>query len=55
MTPTRTPSAKLMFASVMAISIIVLSACNTVQGVGEDLSKAGAAIGETAKKTKDKM
>lgn len=51
----RPHTSKLIFASVAAISLIVLSACNTVQGMGEDLSKAGEAIGTSAKKTKEKM
>ncbi|MEH6758795.1 MAG: entericidin A/B family lipoprotein [Parasphingorhabdus sp.] len=34
--------------AVMAISVLVLSACNTVRGVGEDIESAGDAVSDTA-------
>jgi predicted small secreted protein len=33
---------------VMAISVLALSACNTVRGVGEDIESAGDAVSDTA-------
>ena len=39
------------FAAVIALfSIFVLSGCNTVKGVGQDLQKAGEKIEDVAKK-----
>jgi len=32
----------------MAISVLALSACNTVRGVGEDIESAGDAVSDTA-------
>ena len=34
---------------------LVLAACNTIQGMGEDIGAAGDAISGTATKTKQKM
>ncbi len=34
---------------------LALSACNTIQGMGEDIGAAGDAISGTATKTKQKM
>ena len=34
--------------AVMAISVLALSACNTVRGVGEDIESAGDAVSDTA-------
>lgn len=34
---------------------LVLGACNTIQGMGEDIGAAGDAISGTATKTKQKM
>ena len=31
---------------------LILSACNTIEGIGKDISKAGDKIEETAKKSK---
>ncbi|MBN8504403.1 MAG: entericidin A/B family lipoprotein [Burkholderiales bacterium] len=42
---TRFATALTLFAA-----LILLSACNTVQGVGKDLKKAGEKIEEAAKK-----
>lgn len=39
---------------VLAIAL-ALSACNTIQGMGEDIGAAGDAISGTATKTKQKM
>ncbi|MFO0389712.1 MAG: entericidin A/B family lipoprotein [Alphaproteobacteria bacterium] len=37
------------------IAALALSACNTIQGMGEDIGAAGDAISGTATKTKQKM
>lgn len=34
---------------------ITLSACNTFEGMGEDIQNAGEGLSGTAKKTKDKI
>ena len=33
----------------IALSLLSLTACNTVRGIGMDIEKAGAAIGKAAK------
>ena len=43
---------------ILATSLIlafVLTGCNTVKGVGKDMSKAGEAVTGTAEKTADKI
>lgn len=40
---------KIVFIIVAIISGISLSACNTVQGAGKDISKGGQAIENSAK------
>ncbi|MEK5766530.1 MULTISPECIES: entericidin A/B family lipoprotein [Acinetobacter] len=43
---------------ILATSLIlafVLTGCNTVKGVGKDVSKAGEAVTGTAEKTSDKI
>ncbi|MFT3975481.1 MAG: entericidin A/B family lipoprotein [Amaricoccus sp.] len=42
----------LAFALVAAVA---LSACNTMQGAGKDISSAGTAVTDTAKDTQKKM
>ena len=44
---------KVLAASVMIA--VVLTGCNTFQGFGKDVSKAGDAVTNTAEKTQDKM
>ena len=41
-----------MFKKVMALMIVAVFAagCNTIEGMGKDISKAGEKIEETAKK-----
>ncbi len=34
------------------VAVFALSACNTIEGIGKDISKAGDKIEETAKKSK---
>lgn len=46
---------RIIFASVAALSITVLSACNTVEGLGRDIQSAGGAISNTSSETKDRM
>ena len=41
---------------VLCIALILsLTACNTIQGVGEDLSAAGEGVAHTAEKAKEKI
>lgn len=43
---------------ILAASIVlafVLTGCNTVKGVGQDVSKAGQAVSKTATKTSDEI
>ena len=44
---------KVLAASVMIA--VVLTGCNTFKGFGQDVSKAGDAVTNTAEKTQDKM
>ena len=44
---------KVLFASVMLA--FVLTGCNTFKGMGEDVSKVGEKVTETAEKTQDKI
>ncbi len=44
---------KMLIISLTALSL--LSACNTIQGVGQDLSAAGEGVAHTAEKTKEKI
>ena len=36
-------------------SALMLAACNTIEGMGEDIEAAGDAISGSASKTKEKM
>ncbi len=44
---------KVLAASLMVA--FVLTGCNTVKGVGKDVSKAGDAVTNTAEKTENKL
>ncbi|MFW1690958.1 entericidin A/B family lipoprotein [Acinetobacter ursingii] len=47
-----------MMKKILAASIIVafvLTGCNTFKGMGQDVSKAGDAVTNTAEKTQNKM
>ncbi len=44
---------KCLAASVMVS--VILTGCNTFKGFGQDVSKAGDAVTNTAEKTQDKM
>ncbi len=41
---------KRLFVILLVTSISLLSACNTVKGVGQDIQKAGEKIEDAAKK-----
>jgi predicted small secreted protein len=43
---------KLFILIALGASFLVLTGCNTVQGMGKDISKAGDAIEGAAKKSK---
>jgi predicted small secreted protein len=45
----RTPlKKKLYFLLLIILSLIILSGCNTMQGMGKDIKKAGEAIEDAA-------
>lgn len=44
---------KILVASMLIA--FVLTGCNTFKGIGEDVSKAGQAVTNTAEKTENKM
>ncbi|MCZ8235087.1 MAG: entericidin A/B family lipoprotein [Inhella sp.] len=41
---------RLILAAIAAFALVSLSACNTLQGIGKDVKKAGEKIEEAAKK-----
>jgi predicted small secreted protein len=45
---------KILFC-LAALSAVSLTACNTVEGAGKDVSATGDAIHDAAKETKQKM
>lgn len=48
-------SSVLLLAALMLISVLAISGCNTVSGVGEDVSAAGRGIDQTSEATQEKM
>lgn len=44
----------LLFLSLLA-AVLAVSGCNTVSGMGEDISAAGRGIDQTSEATQDKM
>lgn len=44
---------KLILASIA--SVFVLTGCNTIKGLGKDVSKTGEAVTTTAQKTENKL
>ncbi len=40
---------RLIVSALVALSVLGLSACNTVHGLGQDIEKAGSAISGAAK------
>ncbi|MAS44682.1 Predicted small secreted protein [Albimonas donghaensis] len=56
MTPTRPIlSPARIAAAVLSLGLLSLAACNTVEGIGEDISSGGKAVSETADKTQKKL
>ncbi|MBT8099035.1 MAG: entericidin A/B family lipoprotein [Gammaproteobacteria bacterium] len=45
----------LNIAILLGLSVLVLSACNTTRGLGQDLEATGEKIEEVAEDTKDKL
>ena len=43
---------KLLITLATLAAVLALSACNTIEGMGKDIGKAGDKIEETAKKSK---
>jgi predicted small secreted protein len=43
---------RLLITLAVLASVLGLSACNTIEGMGKDIAKAGDKIEETAKKSK---
>ncbi len=41
------------FAALLGISALALTACNTTEGVGEDIEAAGDALSDSARDAKD--
>lgn len=48
-----TKKAPLLAMAAMIGALSVLAACNTVEGVGEDVQAAGQAVEQTAQETND--
>jgi len=45
-----------MRAAMLALGLFtLLAACNTVEGLGQDVQQGGAAITDTARETEDEM
>lgn len=45
----------LISAVLLTGSLLALTACNTVEGAGQDIKAAGSAISDTAQKVKQKI
>lgn len=41
--------------SILALATVFLAACNTVEGVGEDVQAGGEAIEDTARATEEEL
>lgn len=41
--------------SVILLSAFVLTGCNTVSGIGQDMKKAGEAVGKSSEKVREKL
>ncbi len=46
---------KLLLATFAVMSVPMLTACNTVEGVGKDVEASGEAVQGAAKEVKDEM
>ncbi len=44
-----------MKTTILLIALFTLAACNTIEGAGEDIGKAGSAISSTAKNVEKKL
>ncbi len=44
-----------LVAVLFALAAMALTGCNTVSGVGEDVSAAGQALDQTSERTQDKL
>ena len=53
--PVRTEVGWLLGLTAALFMMSVLSSCNTVEGMGEDVSAGGRAMSNTAEETKQKM
>lgn len=51
----RQGSIPLLWAALLLISILAVSGCNTVSGMGEDISAAGQGIDRSSEATQDKL
>lgn len=48
-------AAMLLTLIVLSTAAMVLSACNTTEGAGQDISAAGHGVSNAAQETKDRM
>lgn len=48
-------SSLLLFTALLLISVLAVSGCNTVSGMGEDISAAGKGIDQTSEATQEKI
>lgn len=56
MTPVRTTfSVARLTIAAASLALLSLAACNTVDGMGEDISAGGKAVSGTAEKTQKKL
>ena len=46
---------KMLAATLAIATMMVFTGCNTVKGIGKDVSRAGTAVTDSAEKTQDKM
>ncbi len=44
---------KVLFATLFAAYVMVLSGCNTMEGIGEDVESAGDSVEDEAEENKD--
>ena len=44
---------KIILAAIAAFTLTTLAACNTIEGIGEDVEATGKVVKDTARKTKD--
>ncbi|MFA9440101.1 MAG: entericidin A/B family lipoprotein [Rhodocyclaceae bacterium] len=46
---------KKIIAPVLALMMIAITGCNTIEGAGKDIERGGEKVQDTAKDTKQKM